>query len=42
LVVRRDDTALLEKLDAAIETLKAEGKLLPELTEKYRYLMPKG
>jgi polar amino acid transport system substrate-binding protein len=42
LVVRRDDIALLEKLDAAIEMLKAEGKLLPELTEKYRYLMPKG
>jgi ABC-type amino acid transport substrate-binding protein len=42
LVVRKDDTALLEKLNAAIAALKAEGKVLPELTEKYRYLMPKG
>jgi polar amino acid transport system substrate-binding protein len=42
LVARKDDTALLGKLDSAIEALKAEGKLLPELTAKYRYLMPKG
>jgi ABC-type amino acid transport substrate-binding protein len=42
LVVRKDDKALLEKLDAAIDALKADGKLLPELTAKYRYLLPKG
>jgi polar amino acid transport system substrate-binding protein len=42
LAVRKGDTALLEKLDAAIAELKAEGNILPALTEKYRYLMPKG
>jgi polar amino acid transport system substrate-binding protein len=42
LVVRKDNAALLEKLDAAIAALKAEGKILPALTEKYRYLMPTG
>jgi polar amino acid transport system substrate-binding protein len=42
LVVRKNDTALLEKLNAAIAALKAEGKILPELTGKYRYLMPEG
>lgn len=42
LIVRRGDTALLEKLNAAIAELKAEGKVLPELTRKYQYLMPKG
>ena len=42
LVVRKDDTALLETLNAAIAELKAEGKVLPALTQKYLYLMPKG
>ena len=42
LVVRRDDTALLDKLNAAIDALKAEGTVLPALIEKYRYSMPKG
>ena len=42
LVVRRDDTALLDKLNAAIDALKAENTVLPALIEKYRYSMPKG
>jgi polar amino acid transport system substrate-binding protein len=42
LIVRQDDTALLDKLNAAIAALTAEATLLRELTRKYRYSMPKG